>query len=184
MIASKFLDDFYCRNVYFAMVGGMSNEVLNDLELRLCFMLDFDLNVSKDDFEYAAFHLSSEACFRPSPSTWIMSNKVAVGSMHRGRYSTDGVYLNLICVFIGPDICVHFFYFLRPWMNNCCGYHINYDDNIILFRLRALCVTHIYTISVCLCLVLNLCSAILWAKFLLNTFCIYHLLNSFLFSFF
>ncbi len=58
MIASKFLDDFYCRNIYFASVGGISTAALNEMELRVCFLLDFDLCVTKDQFETSMFALS------------------------------------------------------------------------------------------------------------------------------
>ena len=50
MVASKFLDDFYCRNHYFAATAGLSNKELNALELKLCFMLDFDLYVTSEHY--------------------------------------------------------------------------------------------------------------------------------------
>lgn len=51
MLASKMLDDFYCRNKYYASTGGLELEVLNDLELKTCFMMGFDLNVTVKEFE-------------------------------------------------------------------------------------------------------------------------------------
>lgn len=50
LVGSKIIDDFYCRNVYYAMAGGLSKAELNELELRLCFLLDFDLNVDAEVF--------------------------------------------------------------------------------------------------------------------------------------
>lgn len=50
MVASKILDDFYCRNMYYSLAGGISKTELNTLELQFCFLLDFDLNVSVQEF--------------------------------------------------------------------------------------------------------------------------------------
>eukprot|EP00038_Savillea_parva_P005577 m.159143 g.159143 ORF g.159143 m.159143 type:complete len:324 (-) comp11745_c0_seq1:216-1187(-) len=50
MLASKVLDDFYCRNVYYANAGGLSIQVLNELELTLVFMLDFNMQVKPEVF--------------------------------------------------------------------------------------------------------------------------------------
>lgn len=51
IVASKFLDDFYCRSAYFSAVGNVPVKTLNDLELNLCFLLDFNLSVSKEEFD-------------------------------------------------------------------------------------------------------------------------------------
>eukprot|EP00041_Stephanoeca_diplocostata_P016896 m.335059 g.335059 ORF g.335059 m.335059 type:complete len:391 (-) comp20521_c0_seq1:228-1400(-) len=50
MIASKILDDFYCRNVFYAKAGGLSVDAINDLELQMVFMLDFVLQVQPEEF--------------------------------------------------------------------------------------------------------------------------------------
>lgn len=73
VVAAKFLDDFYCRNAYFAAVGDMPLQQLNELELRLCFLLDFDLNVSKEEFGTTWSRLSLDTCLQASPSTWLVS---------------------------------------------------------------------------------------------------------------
>lgn len=73
VVAAKFLDDFYCRNAYFAAVGDMPLKQLNELELRLCFLLDFDLNVTKEEFGTTWSRLSLDTCLQASPSTWIVS---------------------------------------------------------------------------------------------------------------
>ena len=39
LLASKMLDDFYCRNMYYATAGGITLEALNALELKMCFMM-------------------------------------------------------------------------------------------------------------------------------------------------
>ncbi len=51
MVASKFLDDHYCRNSYFAAAGGMTTTELNALEVRFCFLMDFKLAVSTEEYE-------------------------------------------------------------------------------------------------------------------------------------
>mmetsp|Transcript_16970 Transcript_16970/g.44189 ORF Transcript_16970/g.44189 Transcript_16970/m.44189 type:complete len:326 (+) Transcript_16970:463-1440(+) len=50
MVASKVLDDFNCRNVYYARAGGLSIQVVNELELTLVFMLDFNVQVKPEEF--------------------------------------------------------------------------------------------------------------------------------------
>lgn len=86
IVASKFLDDFYCRNAYFASVGDMSLDELNALELRLCFLLDFDLNVSKEEFDKMYLSLTIESCFI-SPTAWKVPKSVSISesidSCHR-----------------------------------------------------------------------------------------------------
>lgn len=50
MVGSKILDDFYCRNMYYAVSGSVSRAELNEMELQLCFLLDFELDVSRLEF--------------------------------------------------------------------------------------------------------------------------------------
>lgn len=50
LVGSKIVDDFYCRNVYYAVAGGISKSEVNELELQLCFLLDFELNVTSEEF--------------------------------------------------------------------------------------------------------------------------------------
>lgn len=50
LVGSKILDDFYCRNMYYAMAGGLEKAELNALELKLCDLLNFDLNVQPEEF--------------------------------------------------------------------------------------------------------------------------------------
>jgi len=82
LIASKFLDDFYCKNVYFARIGGLSTSELNSMELRLCFLLDFNLAITQDQFETSLFALSVESCFAASPIAWHVPAPVPVPRNH------------------------------------------------------------------------------------------------------
>ena len=50
LVGSKIVDDFYCRNVYYAMASGITKAELNALELKLCFLLDFEMNVKPEEF--------------------------------------------------------------------------------------------------------------------------------------
>lgn len=54
MVGSKILDDFYCRNMYYAVTGSISRAELNEMELQFCFLLDFELDVSVAEF--AVYH--------------------------------------------------------------------------------------------------------------------------------
>lgn len=67
LLASKMLDDFYCRNMYYATAGGITLEALNALELKMCFMMGFNLNVSVDEFELYRDSLRREESPPPSP---------------------------------------------------------------------------------------------------------------------
>lgn len=69
LVASKILDDFYCRNEYYATAGGLSCQKLNDLELKLCFLLDFDLNVDVEQFQKYCDFLRVEPAYIPQHCT-------------------------------------------------------------------------------------------------------------------
>eukprot|EP00730_Choanoeca_flexa_P016778 TRINITY_DN7995_c0_g1_i2.p1 TRINITY_DN7995_c0_g1~~TRINITY_DN7995_c0_g1_i2.p1 ORF type:complete len:425 (+),score=59.10 TRINITY_DN7995_c0_g1_i2:423-1697(+) len=50
MLASKLIDDRYCRNNYYATMGGMDVDYLNRLEMEFCFLLGFNLHVTHEEF--------------------------------------------------------------------------------------------------------------------------------------
>ena len=50
VVASKVLDDFYCRNMFYALTGGVTKAQLNVLELELCKLLHFTLHVTPEEF--------------------------------------------------------------------------------------------------------------------------------------
>jgi hypothetical protein len=52
MEAAKFLDDFYFSNKHWAEVGGISTEEINSLELEFLFLLEFDVNVQRDEYDW------------------------------------------------------------------------------------------------------------------------------------
>lgn len=64
MVASKILDDMYCRNVYYACAGGLENKELNALEVQFCFLMDFDLNVNPAEFATYCSTLSRSKSYK------------------------------------------------------------------------------------------------------------------------
>ena len=51
MEAAKFNDDVFYDNSSFAVIGGVSNEELNALELEFLILMDFDVMVSYEEFD-------------------------------------------------------------------------------------------------------------------------------------
>ena len=51
MLASKFFDDVYYNNAYYARVGGISNSEVNNLEMEMLRMISFSLYVAPDQYE-------------------------------------------------------------------------------------------------------------------------------------
>jgi len=50
VVAAKFQDDQFCKNSYYAKVGGISVEELNELETLFLQLLDYHLWVEEDVF--------------------------------------------------------------------------------------------------------------------------------------
>merc|ERR1712070_857875 len=51
MLASKFFDDVYYNNAYYARVGGISNLEINSLEMEMLRMISFSLFVQPEQYE-------------------------------------------------------------------------------------------------------------------------------------
>ena len=51
MIASKFFDDFFMSNQQWARVGDLTTQEMNALELDMLVALDFDLFISREDYD-------------------------------------------------------------------------------------------------------------------------------------
>jgi len=51
MLASKFFDDVYYNNAYYARVGGISNVEVNSLEIEMLRMISFSLFVQPDQYD-------------------------------------------------------------------------------------------------------------------------------------
>ncbi|EXC36981.1 hypothetical protein L484_000801 [Morus notabilis] len=57
MLAAKFLDDATESNAYYAEVGGVSTEEMNELEMAFLFSLEFSLLVTAEDFAHYCQYL-------------------------------------------------------------------------------------------------------------------------------
>ncbi|XWS35648.1 hypothetical protein CRYUN_Cryun20dG0014700 [Craigia yunnanensis] len=60
MVASKYVEDTNYRNSYFARVGGLTTNELNNLELEFLFLMGFKLHVNVSVFESYCSHLERE----------------------------------------------------------------------------------------------------------------------------
>ncbi|KAL2337583.1 hypothetical protein Fmac_012029 [Flemingia macrophylla] len=60
MVASKYVEDMNFRNSYFARVGGLATNELNELELEFLFLMGFKLHVNVSVFESYCCHLERE----------------------------------------------------------------------------------------------------------------------------
>lgn len=52
IIAVKFFEDKYYKNEYYAKVGGISLKELNFLEIEFLKLIDFNLFISSEVFDY------------------------------------------------------------------------------------------------------------------------------------
>ena len=50
MIATKFYDDFYYKNDFYAKIGGIAAKEINLLELELLTTFDFSLFITQEEF--------------------------------------------------------------------------------------------------------------------------------------
>ena len=51
VVAAKFFDDKFYKNLYYSKVGGISNDEMNVLEIQFLLLIDFGLFVSSEEFE-------------------------------------------------------------------------------------------------------------------------------------
>eukprot|EP00741_Cyanophora_paradoxa_P013119 tig00020675_g12672.t1 len=63
LCATKFVDDFFDSNSYFARIGGVPLQEMNALELEFLFLIRFDLVLSPDEFA-----LYYDALQQPDPT--------------------------------------------------------------------------------------------------------------------
>ena len=61
VLACKFNDDLHLNNEDFAKVGGLSLVELNVLEFNMLDELQFDLNVSREEFERYLYFFGSRS---------------------------------------------------------------------------------------------------------------------------
>jgi hypothetical protein len=51
VVAAKFFDDKFYKNLHYSKVGGISNNEMNVLEIQFLLLIDFELFVSTEEFE-------------------------------------------------------------------------------------------------------------------------------------
>jgi len=51
MVAAKFLDDLYYSNKHWAQIGGLNLQEVNTLEIKLLFLLSFNVGVCRDEYQ-------------------------------------------------------------------------------------------------------------------------------------
>eukprot|EP00298_Acanthocystis_sp_HF-20_P004858 c15172_g1_i1.p1 GENE.c15172_g1_i1~~c15172_g1_i1.p1 ORF type:complete len:191 (+),score=49.71 c15172_g1_i1:69-641(+) len=61
MVAAKFFDDVYFNNAFYARVGGISLNELNELEIEFLFLLNFTLHTDPEEYEIYRLELVSKA---------------------------------------------------------------------------------------------------------------------------
>lgn len=61
MVAAKFYDDQFYYNPFFATVGGIKAHEINTLEIELLFLLEFNLFVTREEYERYYMTLSNLA---------------------------------------------------------------------------------------------------------------------------
>eukprot|EP00287_Rhodomonas_sp_CCMP768_P016551 CAMPEP_0196759092 /NCGR_PEP_ID=MMETSP1091-20130531/104525_1 /TAXON_ID=302021 /ORGANISM="Rhodomonas sp., Strain CCMP768" /LENGTH=267 /DNA_ID=CAMNT_0042107933 /DNA_START=20 /DNA_END=820 /DNA_ORIENTATION=+ len=63
MVASKFLDEIACSNKHWAEIVGITMKQMNALEVEFLFRLSFELNVTREDYDFFADAMSyREGC--------------------------------------------------------------------------------------------------------------------------
>jgi hypothetical protein len=67
MLAAKFFDDHYLDNQHYAAVGGVPKGEMNILELEFLFLLEFNLHVTRADYDMyrTALHAKFEGAIHP-----------------------------------------------------------------------------------------------------------------------
>ena len=67
MLAAKFFDDHYLDNQHYAAVGGVPKAEMNVLELEFLFLLEFNLHVTRADYDMyrTALHAKFEGTLHP-----------------------------------------------------------------------------------------------------------------------
>lgn len=85
MLAAKLMDDHYYNNAYYAKVGGISTQEINNLELAMLKLLDYRLLISSEVLKTYLKHLQSGGVLM---GTYDFS-KHSVGKKRRSYAGTD-----------------------------------------------------------------------------------------------
>lgn len=108
VIASKFTSDIFYTNSRYAKVGGIPLLELNQLELELLFLIDFQLHITLEDLqEYAdqlLFHAMSLAPhLEPTSDTVHTKNKINITTTNNNNPTINHTkHNNLIVLPLTP----------------------------------------------------------------------------------
>jgi len=70
MLANKFLDDLYFSNKHWAKIGGLSLQEINGLELTILRLLDWRMQVSRENYYCYLDELGCGPQNRGDPDAW------------------------------------------------------------------------------------------------------------------
>jgi len=87
MLASKFFDDVYYNNAYYARVGGISNVEVNSLEMEMLRMISFSLFVEPEAYERYRGSLYSQvrAAAHASVPSIMIANAIEEQAQHHDQ---------------------------------------------------------------------------------------------------
>mmetsp|Transcript_18853 Transcript_18853/g.28085 ORF Transcript_18853/g.28085 Transcript_18853/m.28085 type:complete len:234 (+) Transcript_18853:117-818(+) len=89
LVASKYMDDLYYNNRYYAKVGGISASEMNNLEIRFLFLLDFKLNVSTRTFSTQIEYLHAIVDSAPRRSHYKVPTTRSAPSVLQQKTKSD-----------------------------------------------------------------------------------------------
>jgi hypothetical protein len=87
MLAAKFFDDQYYNNAYFARVGGIPRDEINQLEIEFLFGTRFSLRVTPETFDKYQAELTNHAVRQCSHCNEVLLNVHASASSIFSAYS-------------------------------------------------------------------------------------------------
>lgn len=72
LISSKYLEDLYYSNKYFAKISGLCNiDEMNELELTMLELLDFQLKIPEAKYNWYVKNLAPKSLNHVDVSTWL-----------------------------------------------------------------------------------------------------------------
>lgn len=83
MLASKFLDDFYCSNKHWAQIGGIPVKELNALEADMLHKLGWDLAIQREEYDWFAQELFERAEEEASHTWGVPTPEPRLGASSR-----------------------------------------------------------------------------------------------------
>jgi len=92
MLASKFFDDSFYNNMYYAKLGGLPVSEVNLLEIHFLFLMDFSLNVTPEVFGRYRSELLKHSTHNAIPASPALEVDAQPVSHSYKQYVDDGRY--------------------------------------------------------------------------------------------